>query len=60
MGASNTLTNAAEEQLEKEAIAKSMLKQTFKKVFMLHGAIDVDIPILSPMQDSATIFSSMK
>ena len=60
MGSSNPLKDSEEELLTKEAIAKSMLRQTFKNVFTLHGAVDIDIPILSPMQDSATIFSSMR
>ena len=44
----------------KEAILKSKIKQDLKKVFVLHGAIDIEIPIIAPMQDSTTVFFSMR
>jgi hypothetical protein len=44
----------------KEAIVKSKVKSKLKKIFVVHGAIDIDIPILAPVQDSATIFLSLR
>ncbi|CDW86336.1 eukaryotic translation initiation factor 2alpha kinase [Stylonychia lemnae] len=52
--------NVLSSYTQKEAIAKSILKQTFKKIFILHGAIDIDIPIVAPIQDTATIFVSQR
>lgn len=48
------------DRLQKEAIAKSMLKQTFKSVFKLHGALDIDVPVIAPVTDQATIFISLR
>ena len=44
----------------KEAIARSKLGSSMKEIFILHGAVDLSIPIISPVQDSFTIFSSLR
>ena len=49
-------TTTTPDQLMKEAITKSRVASTLKDIFVLHGAIDLDIPILSPASDSSTIF----
>eukprot|EP00347_Sterkiella_histriomuscorum_P020704 403336798 len=48
------------DRIQKESIAKSMLKNSFKQVFVMHGAMDIDIPILAPVMDQATIFVSLR
>lgn len=45
---------------EKEAIIKSNMKAALKKVFVLHGAVDIELPNVTPMQDSVSIFVSNK
>jgi hypothetical protein len=45
---------------EKELLIKARFKSELKKIFIQHGAMDYEIPILAPIQDSATVFLSMR
>jgi len=45
---------------EKELLIKARFKNELKKIFIQHGALDYEIPILAPIQDSATVFLSMR
>jgi len=44
----------------KDAIARSTLKKKLKDIFILHGAIDIDLPLLAPVQDSFTLLLSLR
>jgi len=41
--------------MEKKIIIKSRLKREFRSIFVMHGALDLDIPMLSPLQESTSI-----
>ena len=34
---------------DREIIIKSRLKREFRSIFVLHGALDLDIPMLTPL-----------
>ena len=44
----------------KETIAQTKITDMMKDVFTMHGAVDVDTPILSPALESFTVFVSMR
>jgi hypothetical protein len=44
----------------KEILVKSKIKNALRDIFILHGAIDYDIPIFAPVQESATVFLDLR
>ncbi len=47
--------NEQNDNMEKKIIIKSRLKREFRSIFVMHGALDLDIPMLSPLQESTSI-----
>lgn len=44
---------------DRAIIIRSNMKAELKKIFIIHGAIDLDIPSMAPMQNSQTAFISL-
>lgn len=44
----------------RDSLVASKMRSELKKIFVLHGALDLDIPIMAPMQESVTVFLSAR
>lgn len=44
---------------DRAIIIRSNMKAELKKIFIIHGAIDLDIPSMCPLQNSQTAFISL-
>ena len=47
-------------QTEKMLLIKQRVKSDLRAIFIQHGALDYEISLLTPVQDSATIFVSKR